>query len=192
MSAESRTAPVGTPVEVVLASMDEETYQALLERMGDVPLELRLALLFLQASGADGDVADEELQAAAEHLAPVLEQLGSRQSPEKVLRNAARRTRDEKLLETTIVILAEVFPQEVLASIASQLQEIVGADDDVSEAEQAFVDGIIERWQIEAEEAGEDEDEESDEEESDEEEDDEESDEEDEEDEEEAESDEES
>jgi uncharacterized tellurite resistance protein B-like protein len=136
-------------VSGVLASLDDEQYAALVERMGDVPLELRLSLLFLHAAGADGDISDAELQATAEYLAPVLEQLGSRQSPEKVLRNALRLLDDGELLEDTADVLAEVFPPEVLASIASQLQDVVGADEDVSEEEQAWVDGIVERWQIE-------------------------------------------
>jgi hypothetical protein len=135
-------------VSSVLAGLDEETYAALLERMGDVPLEVRLSLVFLHAAGADGDLSDGELQATAEHITPVLEQLGSRQSAEKVLRNAVRRLDDEALLEETIDILGETFSPEVLASIASELQDIVGSDDDVSEEEQSFVDVVIERWQI--------------------------------------------
>ncbi|MDC3961439.1 C1 family peptidase [Polyangium jinanense] len=136
-------------VSSVLAQLDEDEYAGLLESMGDVPLDVRLALLFLRAAGADGDIADDELRATAEHITPVLEQLGSRQSAEKVLRNALRRLDDEQLVEETIEVLGEVFSQEVLASIASQLQEIVGSDDDVSEEEQAFVDAVVERWQIE-------------------------------------------
>ncbi len=136
-------------VSSVLAGMDDEQYAALVERMGDVPLDLRLALLFLRAAGADGDLAEAEIAVAAEQIAPVMEQLGSRQSPEKVLKNAVRRLGDDRLVEETIDVFGEVFAQEVLASIASQLQEVVGADDDVSEEEQAFVDAVIERWQIE-------------------------------------------
>ncbi|MEZ4302163.1 MAG: C1 family peptidase [Polyangiaceae bacterium] len=136
-------------VSSVLADLDDEEYEALLDRMGDTPLDVRLALLFLHAAGADGDLADDELTSAAEHLAPVMEQLGSRQSPEKVLRNALRRIDDEALLEETVDLFGDCFSQEVLASIASQLDEIISADDDVSEEEEAFVDAVIERWQIE-------------------------------------------
>ncbi|MDI1449087.1 C1 family peptidase [Polyangium sp. 6x1] len=151
-------------VSSVLAQLDEDEYASLLDRMGDVPLEVRLSLLFLVAAGADGDVSESELQATADHITPVLEQLGSRQGAEKVLRNALRRIDDEKIIEETIDILGEVFSQEVLASIASQLQEIVGSDDDVSEEEQAFVDAVVERWQIEpAEDEGDEEEEDEDE-----------------------------
>lgn len=135
-------------VSSVLADLDEESYSELLDRMGDVPLDVRLALLFLRAAGGDGEIADEELQAAAEHVSPVMEQLGSRQSVEKVLRSALRLVDDERLVEETVEIFGDVFSQEVLASIASELQDIVGADDDVSDEEQAFVDAVVERWQI--------------------------------------------
>lgn len=149
-------------VSGVLASLDDEQYTALLDRMGDVPLDMRLALLFLRAAGADGDISEEEAQATAEHLAPVLEELGSRQSPEKVIRNALRLLGDEDLVEETVHLFGETFEQEVLASIAGELQDIVGADEDVSPEEQAFVDAVVERWQIDP--AGSDEEDNSDEE----------------------------
>jgi hypothetical protein len=150
-------------VASVLAGLDDEEYAALLERMGDVPLEMRLALLFLHAAGADGDISDEELQAMAEQVAPVLEQIGSRQSAERLLRNARRHLDDEELLAETVDLLGECFPQEALAAIAAQLQEIVSAAADVAQEEQDFVDSVIERWQIEAGDAD-DEDEDEDEE----------------------------
>lgn len=134
-------------VSSVLAGLDDETYTALLERMGDVPLEIRLALLFLTAAGADGDISEEELQAAAEHLAPVLEQMGSVQKPERVLRNALKLVEEEGLIEETLDIFGETFSQEVLASIAGELEDIAAADD-VSEDEASFVDAVVERWQI--------------------------------------------
>ncbi len=135
-------------VSSVLASLDDETYTELLEQMGDVPLEVRLALLFLVAAGADGDISEDEVNQAAEHLAPVLEQMGSVQKPERVLRNALRLVEEEGLIEETIKIFGEVFPQEVLASIAGELEAIASADD-MSEEEATFVDAVIERWQIE-------------------------------------------
>ncbi len=135
-------------VSSVLASLDEEQYQALLERMGDIPLDVRLALLFLRAAGADGELSDEELDATAELLAPVLEQMGSRQSPPRVMKNALRLIEEEEHVEATVDLLGSTFSQEVLASIATQLMAVVAADDDISEDEQAFVDAVIERWQV--------------------------------------------
>lgn len=143
-------------VSGVLASLDDETYAALLDRMGNVPLDVRLALLFLTAAGADGDISEDELASAAEHLAPVLEQMGSVQKPERVLRNASRLLGKEDLIEETLEIFGETFSQEVLASIAGELEDIAAADD-VSEEEAAFVDAVVERWQIQPAEGDEEE-----------------------------------
>ncbi|MFO0755196.1 MAG: C1 family peptidase [Byssovorax sp.] len=159
-------------VSGMLAGMSDEEHRELLDRMGETPLEVRLSQLFLRAAGADGEVADAELAAVAEHIAPVLEQIGSRQSAEKVLRNTRRLLDNDDLLEETIDIFGETFPQEVLASIAGELQEIIEADDEVADEEQELVDAVIERWQIEPAD-GEDDEEDEDEDDEDEDEDDE-------------------
>ena len=135
-------------VSGVLASMSDDDYQVLLRKMGKVPLEVRLSLLFLHAAGADGEISDDEGQAIVAHITPVLEQLGSRTSPEKLLRNTLRHVDDEALLEHTVDVLGGAFSPEVLASIAGELQAIAGADGEVSTDEQAFVDGVIARWQV--------------------------------------------
>lgn len=133
----------------ILADMDEEQYGHLVETMGDVPLEVRLSLLFLRAAAADGELADEELQATAAHVAPVLEQLGSHEDAYTVLYNTqANFLHDEDLVWATVDVFPEVFSQEVLASITGQLQYVVGSDDHVAEAEQSFVDTVVERWQV--------------------------------------------
>jgi hypothetical protein len=135
-------------VSGVLAGMSDDEFQVLLHKMGKVPLEVRLALLFLHAAGADGEITDEEGQSIVAHITPVLEQLGSRTSPEKLLRNTLRHLEDAALLEHTVDVLGGAFSPEVLASIAGELQAIAGADGEVSEDEQAFVDGVIARWQV--------------------------------------------
>ncbi|MBK8257473.1 MAG: TerB family tellurite resistance protein [Polyangiaceae bacterium] len=137
-------------VSSVLADLSDEEYTELLERMGDIPLDVRLALLFLRAAGADGDLSDAELNAVAEFLEPVMEQLGSRQSAQKVLRNAVKFIDDDRVIEETVDLFGEAFSQETLASIASQIEEAAGADGDVAEEEAAFIDAVVERWQIEA------------------------------------------
>lgn len=143
----------------VLADMDDDTYVNMVARMGTVPLEVRLALIFLRAAGADGELANEELQATTEHISPVLEQLGSHEDAGTVLYNThANFIQDNDLYEESIEIFPEFFSQEVLGSIIGQLQEIVSSDVHVDEAEQSVVDAIIERWQVEP---GEDEEEEA-------------------------------
>ncbi len=97
----------------------------------------------------DGEISDEEAEATAEKIAPVMERLGSGMSPKKVRRNARRISRDRERVDETIGIFNEVIPQEVLASIASQFLEAIEDDDEAAKVEQKFVDSIIERWQVE-------------------------------------------
>ena len=153
-------------VSTTLANMSDEDYQSLLEAMGDIHFETRLALLFLAAAGSDGEISEDELEMVAEHLAPVLEQTGGNSNVRGVLRHAMRLADDQNTIEESIDLLGEHLPQETLASIASELEEIAGADG-VSNEEAEFVDAVIERWQIEpseGEEEGDEEDEEGDEE----------------------------
>ena len=152
-------------VSTTLANMSDEDYQNMLEAMGDVHFETRLALIFLAAAGADGDLADEELDAIAEHLTPVLEQVGGNQNVRGVLKHAVRLLDQEGMIEESIDLLGEHLPAETLASIAGELEDIAGADG-MSDEEAAFVDAVIERWQIEPSD-GDEEDEEGDDEEGD-------------------------
>lgn len=154
----------------VLGAMSDEEYEAMLERMGAYPFQVRLALLFLRAAAAEGDLENAELDQIADYLTPVLEQLGATQSPAKVMQNAMRHLGNEELLEDTVEAFGQGFPPEVLASIAQQLQDVVAADDEIAPEEQAFVDAVIERWQVEPGVAAEEEEGEGDEEEGDEEE----------------------
>ena len=146
-------------VSTTLANMSDEDYQNMLDAMGDVHFETRLALLFLAAAGSDGELSEEEIAQVAEHLAPVLEQVGGNQNVRGVLKHALRLLEEDGTVEESIQLIGQFLPQETLASIAGELQEIAGADG-VSEEEQQFVDAVIERWQIEGtedEEEGEDE-----------------------------------
>ena len=136
-------------VSTTLANMSDEDYQAMLDAMGDLHFETRLALIFLASAGADGEISEEELEMIAEHLAPVLEQVGGHPNVRGVLKHALRIVDDQRTLEESIDLLGAHLPQETLASIASELEEIAGADG-VSNEEAEFVDAVIERWQIDA------------------------------------------
>ncbi|MCU0686116.1 MAG: C1 family peptidase, partial [Polyangiaceae bacterium] len=87
-----------------LATMSDDAYAALLEAVGEVPLETRLALLFLRAAGADGEIGDDELTSAGQHLAAVHQQLGSELEPRRVLKQALRRLGEDALVEETITL----------------------------------------------------------------------------------------
>jgi hypothetical protein len=134
-------------LDSALASMGEEEFQALIDACGDTPLETRIAVIFLQAAGADGDISEEELGEIASYMESVLEALGSRYSAEKVLRQATRRLGDQDLLDETVSVLGEHLSQEALAGIVQHVQEAVESDE-ASEDEQAFVDSLVEAWQI--------------------------------------------
>ena len=151
-----------------LADMDESAYHALLDAMGEVHLETRLGLLFLIAAGVDGEVSDEELEGVAEYLGEVLEALGLRLKPEKVLKHCLRHVENEALLEETIELLGTHLSKAALAGIVARLEEVVSADE-LSEEEESFLDSLVDSWQV-AEDAG-DEDEDEDDEEGDDEED---------------------
>lgn len=160
-------------LDTELAEMSEEDHQALLDALGDVPLETRLALLHLRAAGADGDTTDEELDAIAEYLDGVHEQLGSDLAAAKVLRNAKHLVGDDALLIKTIALLGKHLTKGMLASIVNSLTEIADADG-TSDEEGEFVDSLVETWEVADElESGEEEDDDEEDEDGDDEEDDE-------------------
>jgi hypothetical protein len=129
------------------AKMSDEDHHAMMEAMGNVHLETRMALIFLNAAAADGDVSDEELVGIAAYLKDMLEQLGSPYDAAKVIRIAAKRGDDTKLLQESILLFAEHVPQTMLASMLRSLREIVGTDE-VSDEEEAFLAMLVEAWQV--------------------------------------------
>ena len=147
-----------------LAAMTEEAHHAMLDALGAVPLETRLALLHLRAANADDEISDEELDAVAEYLDLVHEQLGSELSAAKVLRNAKHMIGDDGLLKKTIALLGQHLSKGMLAAIVNSLTEVADADD-TSDEESAFIESLVEAWQVADElEDSEDDDEEDDEE----------------------------
>jgi len=150
-------------LDTEFGKMSDDDYSAMLDAMGEVPLEYRLGLVFLQGAGADGDISDDELQEIAGYLQRTFVQIGSRYAPSKVLKNCLRSLDDEALLQESVALLGEHLPKSALASITSSLQEVVGVDG-LSEEEESFVFTLVEAWQIEeGDDAGEDEDESEDE-----------------------------
>lgn len=169
-------------IDTELGKMSDEDYQEMIDAMGDLHIETRLAIIFLSCAGADGEVSDGELTGIVQYVDGMLKKLGSPYDAEKVLRQALKRV-DKRSLKESIELFGEHVPQTMLASILRSLREIVGVDD-VSEDEEAFLAHLVDAWQVEEdaedaeEEDEEEEDEESDEEEDEDEEDDEEEDEE--------------
>jgi len=135
----------------VIASMDDETWAAFLEEMGETPFEQRLALLFLAAVGADGKISDAELEIVAEHLTPVLEAIGGNQNAKGVLKQAKKLLDDEALLEETKDVIWNNFDYDVLHRIIEQLTEAASADG-FGKAERAFIDDLYAYWEFPEEE----------------------------------------
>ena len=146
-----------------LANMSEEDYGTLLDAMGDYPLELRMALIFLTAAGADGDVSDDELAEIATYFTAVIDALGVNTQVDKLLRRAAAKVGDEELLEESIALLGEHLSSTMLASIVNSITEI-SSTDDLDDSEDEFVAALIEVWQVTDDAAGNDEEDEDDEE----------------------------
>lgn len=139
-----------------LGNMSEEDYGTLLDAMGDHPLELRMAVIFLTAAGADGDLSDDELAEIATYFAAVIESLGVNTQVDRLLRRAASKVGDEELLEESIELLGEHLSATMLASIVNSITEIAGTDE-LEDSEDEFVAGLIEAWQVTDEEGDEEE-----------------------------------
>lgn len=142
-----------------LANMSEEDYGTLLDAMGEHPLELRMAIIFLTAAGADGDLSDDELAEIASYFTTVVESLGVNTKVERLLRRAAAKVGDEELLEESIELLGEHLSSTMLASIVNSITEIAGIDD-LDDGEDEFVAALIEAWQVTDDDGSEEEDQE--------------------------------
>ena len=160
-----------------LAKMSDEDFQAMIDAMGKFHLETRIALIFLRAAGADGDISESEIAEFQGYVVEVLKDLGSSYDADKVLRHALKHVEDDALVESSIQLLGAHVPKTMLASILASLREIVGTDG-LAEEEEEFLAELVEAWQVEEgdgeaadEEGSDDEDDEDDEDEDDEDED---------------------
>lgn len=134
-------------VDTMLGQMDDDAYGALLDAMGELSFEQRLALLFLRAAAADGELGEEETTTAAELLEPVLNQVGSPYDAAAVIENSMELLDRDDIIGETLEILKAHLPADGLATIASQLQEVAGSDGE-SDAEIEFVSSVVQHWQI--------------------------------------------
>lgn len=134
-------------IPTYLGQLDDDSYSNLLDIMGDVPFERRLALMFVAVVGADGDASDQELALAAEYLSPVLQQLGIALDAGRLLTRAVDDANDDALLDDTVALFAEALPPEVLATIANQMGDAAAADG-ASDEEIDLHEQIITAWQL--------------------------------------------
>ena len=130
-----------------LAYMDEDLYQEMLDAMGDYLLEYRIALLFLYAAGADGDLTDEEYDAIAAYLKETFIKLGSDLNPSKVLRYALRDVDNISLIQESVELFRTYFSSEMLARITTDIESVISIDG-LSEHESSSVYEMIQSWQV--------------------------------------------
>ena len=136
-------------------------FREMIDAMGKMRIETRIAQIFLACAGADADLPEEELKGIAEYVSSILEQLGSPFDAQKVVTNALDKL-DRKSVEQSIALFGEHVPTTMLASMLRSLREIVGVDE-VSEEEEAFLAHLVAAWQVEEGSEEESEDEEGDE-----------------------------
>jgi hypothetical protein len=130
-----------------LALLGDDEYGALLDAMGDYPLEQRLGLIMLNVSGADGEIAEEELANIGEYLARILYMLGIDARIDHLLRNCLQLLEDEELLNESVALLGAHLPPEILASITNDAMQLA-AGDGLSEEEGNFAMSLAQVWQI--------------------------------------------
>ena len=111
-----------------------------------------MALIFLAAAGADGEISEEEVDEISTYLGVTLKALGSPYAAAKVLKRASRHVDDETLLEESVALFGEHLSTAALAGLINEVAKIVETDG-ASDEEQAFYDGLVEAWQVGGEEA---------------------------------------
>ena len=137
-------------VSTLLAALDDDAWGALLDAMGDVPVELRIALLLLTAAGADGELPDEELDAIKDYLRELLDTLGIDRKPKRLVKKAWKLLDDEDVVVETIELLGAHLPREALASLVGDMLLISDADE-LSEDEDELIYHCMVAWQVETE-----------------------------------------
>jgi hypothetical protein len=130
-----------------LHRMSDAEYQVMLEAFGDVPVESRLALLYLVAAGSDGKLTQQELMALGKEVQRMHVALGSELSAVAVLDFAGQHVGDGNLVEESIVLLGSHLTRGLLATILKSMRSIAGADG-LGEDESSFLDAVTAAWEI--------------------------------------------
>lgn len=135
--------------ESELAHMGDGAYAALLEAMGEHPLEYRIALLFLHAAQADAELSEAEYEAIARYMTQTLTALGVDMSAKKILRHARQHVHDAELIQTSVALLGAHLSKAMLARIVADLAAVVGVDG-LSAGEADFLHHLVAPWQLPA------------------------------------------
>ena len=130
-----------------LHRMSDIEYQVMLEAFGEVPIESRLALLYLVAAGSDGNLTRQELEALGKEVQRMHTALGSELSAVAVLDFAGKHVGDEALIEESIVLLGAHLTRKLLATILASMKSIASADG-LGEEEASFLDSVTSVWEV--------------------------------------------
>ncbi len=125
--------------------MDDETWSALCNELGDYDITYRLGALYGMATVGDDEVSDEEYQAATDKLANILEMFGLNYDAEEVMEHCAELTTVEGFVQETVDILGRYLSPGALATIAKDMYEIASVDGLEPEEEQ-FIDELVGDW----------------------------------------------
>jgi hypothetical protein len=144
-------------MDTELSKLSDEDFHAMIDAMGKVPLETRMAVVFLRTAGADGDVSEDEIAQLGGYFGKLLERLGSPYDAKKVIFAALKllKEHESKVVRESIGLLGAHLPQTMLASMLTSLREIVGVDE-VSEEEEEMLATLVQAWQIDESSTGED------------------------------------
>ena len=126
-------------------NMDDETWGALCDELGDYDITYRLGALYGMATVGDDNVSDEEYQAATDKLANILEMFGLNFDAEEVMEHCAELTTVEGFVQETVEILGRYLSPGALATIAKDMYEIAGVDGLDPEEEQ-FINELVGDW----------------------------------------------
>ncbi len=125
--------------------MDDETWSALCDELGDYDITYRLGALYGMATVGDDEISDEEYDFATEKLGDILEMFGLNYDAYEVMEHCAELTTVEGFMQETIDILGRYLSPGALATIAKDMYEIAAVDGLDPEEEQ-FIDSLVGDW----------------------------------------------
>ena len=130
----------------IFADMDEESFDAMLDEMGDYGIDYRLGVLYTIGCCMDEDFSEAEKEAAAQHLNKALKAFGLKMNAKKIIKNCINELgQDEDFLTETIDIFGRYLPTRALKSIAKDMEE-VAAVDGLDKEEKALIDELVGAW----------------------------------------------
>ena len=129
------------------ANMSDEDWEEFNLQMDEYGFEYRVGALFLAAANSDGDLSDEEVEAAAEHLKNILKMFKVKMKPAKILRNCMKHKLYKKeFIDETVEIFNLYLSVGAKANIYQQMLEVANADNEISEDEEDYITDIAMIW----------------------------------------------